>query len=404
MNPSVGSGTASSTAATVAVSFAGFPGRLSQVVRLALNALRNPSDDPRVALLVIAIIGVTLALVVVIVWLVASFVSGSEKGPDTEPAAPQGAIARSRRGQVLRWVLLLALLSAPFLGWKYGTVNAACARCHVMKSAVTSNAKDTHSQTACRTCHIAPGARGAYVAAVQAARNLGEQIRQISGSSMGAMPPAEVSNGACLSCHEHVKASVVLARGIRMRHSDVLGVGYRCTDCHNTAGHGNAVRRVRAPRMSQCIQCHDGTKAANDCSVCHSRDIGVAARNPTEGYVKVDIKTDGCRGCHSMAPCIQCHGIELPHSQAFIAGYHGRKALLEPNVCVKCHALSVCRKCHESMRPSASGVAVNPHANTVAEFVVWHRDAKGIGLGSCSCHDQDRQRFCNYCHGPQPSR
>lgn len=401
MNPVLNTAAGASTVATMPTTLAGFSSRLPQVLRLAVDALQNPTDNPRVALLAIALVAVVLALVVILVWFVASFVGDSGDGPVMEALTPQELMARRRRGRILRWVLLLAILSALFVGWTYGTADAACASCHATKSAVKSNARDTHARAACSACHIAPGARGAYVAAAQAVRNLGAQIR---GSSIGAMPRAEVSNGACLTCHESVKGTIVLAKGIRMRHSDVLGVGYACTDCHNTAGHGKAVRRVRAPQMSQCIQCHDGTKAAGECVVCHSRDIGVASGNPTDGYTKADIKTDGCRGCHSMATCIRCHGLELPHSPAFIAGYHARKALLEPKTCAKCHTVSVCRKCHETMTAPASGVPNNPHAKSVPEFVTWHSAAKGNGMGSCSCHDADRQRFCNYCHGPQPAR
>ena len=219
MSPVLNTVAASSTA-TLPASFAGVSSRLPQVVRLVLNALANPTDDPKVAVLSFALIGTVLGLIVVLTWLVASFFGGPEEGPAAEPPTPEEAAARRRRRRIVGTVLLLAALSLPFVGWKYGTQNAACARCHATKSAVASNARDTHATAACSSCHIAPGARGAYVAAAQAVRNLGVQLR---GSSSGAMPPAVVSNGACLTCHADVNDSVVLAKGIRKPRSRKAG-------------------------------------------------------------------------------------------------------------------------------------------------------------------------------------
>ena len=248
-----------------------------------------------------------------------------------------------------------------------------CLGCHSKTIQPEAFAASVHGKNACTSCHV--------------------DITDLPKHMRGEI---KVQKVACERCHKRENAEHYNSIHVQ---KDV-----RCANCHTDIHTHTPWKKDKRKVVAKCIQCHDGTRASNECATCHSKDVGDAPRNPTQGYVKADIRTDGCRGCHSMAPCIQCHGVELPHSQTFIAGYHARKALLDPKMCAKCHTVDVCRKCHQSMRSSASGVPINPHAKTPAEFITWHRDAKGNGLGSCSCHDQDRQRFCNYCHGPQPSR
>jgi hypothetical protein len=204
-------------------------------------------------------------------------------------------------------------------------------------------------------------------------------------------------------------SGVVTVGGIRMRHTDVLGIGYECTDCHASAGHTPKTPSPRKAMMAQCVQCHDGKKAPSACSTCHSKDVGTSSASKTNiaDMPKAPITPDGCRGCHTMKTCVDCHGLELPHSDQFKGGYHARKALLEPQTCVKCHSVKeFCNGCHQ-FGVSSSGLPTGPHGS-VSAFVQMHRKAGSMNAesASCSCHTAGgpRKDFCAKCHAKQPER
>lgn len=369
---------------------------VTKAINQALQALRNPAADPKSALLVFGLIGVVLLLVLLVVVLVVSIVQDSRRKPVSGgPSGRRPVSPRAKAGRVAFAVTVFALL---VVAWNVSVADRTCARCHNTSQAIASHKKDTHAKVSCRDCHVAPGLGGAFTATAHGVVNAASLL---PGGPEKTPSTADVSNGACLRCHSAVVDGVTLARGIRMRHSDVLQVGYACTDCHNTAGHGAKVRRARYPQMSQCIVCHDGKKAPSACVTCHSTDVGKASRKPTDVYVKAQVPTDTCRGCHPMKKCIACHGLELPHSQQFVNGFHARKALESPKTCIKCHSVKdKCNNCHD-FGVDRNGLPTTPHDSQGA-FVTWHPKASGPGMGTCSCHDMDRQRFCNYCHGKQP--
>ena len=385
-----------------------FRERLAIVVRTVTTALRDPAHNPLVMLATLGVVGLALLIILMLVALIVGLVQ-DWRNPPPAPT-PRVAAPTTQRNTLLKvfvWTMVMGvvLVGAAF-GWRYAISDKACARCHFTKAAFASRATDTHAKVACSACHVAPGARGAFLSAVAGARNLRSQL---AGPPKRASFMSQVESDACLACHKSITTGVVVAGSIRMRHSDVFGVGYDCTDCH-TVGHGASAIRVRKSNMAQCIQCHDGTKASSACATCHSKDVGVAAGQSAAllDIPKATIVVDGCRGCHTMTPCIRCHGLELPHSSGFIAGTHARKALLEPQVCVKCHRVtSFCNGCHQ-FTVSAGGLPTGPHGTT-SQFVADHsklgRTFDQVSA-SCSCHTKGGPRalFCADCHGPQPSR
>ena len=381
-------------------SLADLGSRVSAAARLVTEVLGNPASNPLVALLVVLGIALVLVIVALLVWLMVVLVR-EIKHPREKSSQSAAVERRSARAVPVIWTLLVvALLAVVIVGWQYGTSDRTCARCHVTNSAFKSNAQDAHAEVSCRDCHIAPGPTGALAAGVTGVRNIKTQLREEPNRPTRV---AHVDDNACLACHQAITEGVTTAGGIRMRHSDVLEVGYACTDCHNTAGHGESIRRVRRPQMAQCVLCHDGKKARSECDVCHTTDVGAAKRKPGAGYVKTYITPDGCRGCHSMQGCIECHGLELPHSQQFIGGYHAKKAYENVRLCFKCHGgVDFCNGCHIfGLLPS--GLPRNPHD----DFVPWHAKYAVRGGNACLCHGENGYQnpaFCDFCHGQQPSR
>lgn len=363
----------------------------------AISALRSPADDPLTALLVIAGIVIVLLILVLVGLIFAS---------DTRTIRPGSATRlndesrTSRSGPKRRRVALLVIavvLASAVSGWHYGVSDRACSGCHQISAAVTSHSEATHSSAPCRKCHVPPGVSGSLLARISGAGNL------VGASFNESAQDTGVRNSACLRCHVEVVDGTLLARGIRMRHSDVLAVGYACTACHNTAGHGSAVTRARYPEMAQCVMCHDGVQAAGDCETCHATDVGEATREPSDLYAKAPLETDSCRGCHPMQPCIDCHGLELPHSAEFVAGFHARPGLLEPETCVKCHEIGpFCNRCH-NFPIGSDGMWTSAHGYG-GQGGKWHAPSPPEEDGACSCHRLDTRAYCDYCHGPQPER
>lgn len=374
---------------------------LRQILETANSALRDPASNPIVALLSLAGIALVLLLAILGLYLV---VLSFERRPKDERAPDEVAVkkTRSARSKVLAIVLALVAVTALATGWTYSGLDRACTKCHFTSRAVESHSKGSHAEVACQSCHIGSGVSDAVLARMQGIQNA---FAQLTGSASDGPVSARVRNSSCLACHEDIAAAVITARSIKIRHADILATGRACTDCHNTEGHGYEVRRALYPTMNDCLLCHDGTRAPSECGTCHSEDVGVAVRRLQRPLKQENVEKEDCRGCHSMDPCIECHGLELPHSDEFVNGFHARKAFLQPNVCRTCHSTKVfCNSCHRfTVTPNDPAPWARKHAN-VGDFVTWHSQAKDIGLGSCSCHDNDRQKFCNYCHGPQPER
>jgi hypothetical protein len=386
--------------------------RFALLMKTLGTALSDPAHNATTVLVLLGVVGLVLLILLLIAYLIVTLVQDWKNPPP--PPVPRAPKREARAGtpviKAVAWTIVPAVvLVGAIVGYNYGTSDVACARCHFTKRAFASRAADTHAKVACSSCHVAPGAAGAFAAAASGLTNL--RIELVSHPADSGSTEVQVQSSACLSCHGSVASGVVVAGGIRMRHSDVLAVGYACTDCHSTVGHGpRAVVPARRATMAQCVQCHDGRKAPGACATCHSRDVGVKSgeRAVTTDIPKATITPNGCRGCHPMTTCINCHGLELPHSDAFIQGYHARKALLEPQVCVKCHdTKTFCNGCHQFT--VKNGLPTGPHGS-VSDFVAMHKGAGPISGGpdsaSCSCHTKGgpRQPLCDDCHAKQPER
>lgn len=371
-----------------------------ETFKSGLTALRSPAENPLAALFTIASMVLVALILVLVAYL--TLLSTEKKSAPTAPTAESARGAKSTaRGRILTAVLGLVLLGGLSAAWVYSTTDSVCTRCHFTERAVASHAEGTHSGVACRKCHIGPGLSAAVLVRL---RGLDNAVVQLTGAPEDAMP-TRVANGACLNCHKDILEGVIVARSIRIRHVDLLEVRHACTDCHNTEGHGKEVARALYPRMGQCLACHDGERASAECAACHSEDVGVAIRRLARPYSQTNVEKDDCRGCHPMDTCIACHELELPHSDQFIEGYHALNGYTRTEICLGCHDLKAfCNGCHQFQVEGNGAAAWKRYHVGQGDFVTWHANAGGEGIGSCRCHDTDRQKFCNYCHGPQPER
>jgi hypothetical protein len=272
--------------------------------------------------------------------------------PDPASAAKRGEASRPGQSSIARWIAVAAAtLLALFLVFEIAIApqSATCGVCH--DSSPHAAMDVTHADVACSGCHTRGGlsgwldARAAELTIMYPATILGER---------GVAP--QVTSETCVECHGEEIERILTVDNISVRHETCAAEGAWCTDCHSTAGHGEATARVRYPTMDRCVGCHDGADAPDECDVCHSgqreerhTDAGVWAVTHGENWESTHGMgaLGSCRVCHPTDDCGRCH-YQQPHPDDWPAR-HGGAALAEESVeesCLDCHVQSYCDSCH----------------------------------------------------------
>lgn len=368
---------------------------LQRVWGLMRSSIADPASNPVAAVMALAILATVLLLLVVLLAIALSRRShGAEEGDELSEleALQQDSEGRSVlvqriwRRRVAGVLIALAVVTLLVLGLGYTSTDSFCARCHSTERAFEAREEGAHAGVSCSACHEAGSLSGYVDAKSRGLENLYSEWAQRVGEGPF---PSVVSDAACLNCHREIVEKTVVARSIRIRHFEVLESGYKCIDCHNTEAHGYDVARPRYPEMRYCILCHDGKTAPASCETCHPDDAGSAVRRSRRMFPKVNVVKEDCRGCHSVQPCIDCHGLELPHSRRFVSAYHARSAYADLDTCLSCHDLDVfCNdRCH------------NFAVERVASGDGLHRTGEEHGVGFLSRHATSGKDYCAQCHG-----
>lgn len=263
-------------------------------------------------------------------------------------------------GAVLGLVALAIIL---FLVAGPATLGAArsCRVCHVPAVAYAEWQKSSHSSVRCEQCHT----DRAYLAGVGNSVALASDAwKTLRGK--GTSDTVRVSDEACVACHPRAGLEKpVEVNGLRMSHSGLAAGGYRCTDCHAGVAHKLPSSRVSGPTMSTCARCHNNVTVSGACSECHSEPKSTdQARRSDPEWSKThgpdwkrlhgmgDLST--CRLCHEPSKCEKCHGLPLPHDEAFISQHAGAAKTAEAR-CLSCHTRSFCDNCHGIPMPHPVG-------------------------------------------------
>jgi hypothetical protein len=322
--------------------------QLRDLLEHTIYILQHPQASPRETVL---LAGMAVVLLLAILSFFSLFFIGKPK------SAEEGEEAAKRVPRRMSIATDLVILGGAFLIAVVVTLGvfahvsrqpSYCRSCHEMSRDHRSWERSTHRSVECANCHQDPGAFGYVLFKV---RQLDMVLARLS---RGYEKPitANVSNASCLQCHRRGIRDSLVVSGLRVRHRDILAAGYKCVQCHNTAGHGGAVVRPIRPSMDQCSACHNGKRASAACSGCHVVDIGrsVSAQSGNN-YPAVRLgKTTTCRGCHSVASCNKCHGLELPHPTDWLSGLtHAPAGAFErrEQLCSKCHSDIYCNQCHK---------------------------------------------------------
>jgi len=320
-----------------------------------------------------------------------------------KPFAPLGrwlaAHGLSRRHLTVRGIAIaLAFIAA------FGLVGAALAiqatstplfcgfTCHIMTPYYRTWSHSKHSKIACVECHIAPGVGAELRKKVEA---LNMVVKYFTGTA-GTNPWAEVSDAACMRCHERrlLEGSAGFGKA-RFDHrihlgEPIDGLKLRCTSCHAQQTKAQHI----AVATSACALCHFKDQQMNAgngrCTLCHEipetlvrtaagtafdhrivarqgLDCGLCHGRVTHGTGEVP--KERCLTCHNdptalarysdgdklhavhtvehKVDCTTCH-LEIEHGRTAMAAGMGHEPRGE---CAKCHGLG-----HDAQRDLYSGI------------------------------------------------
>ena len=316
--------------------------------------------------------------------------TGGQKA--TKALSPAARRRRSNVGLAIVTALMLVGVIAAFVAtYIYTGTNEYCGRsCHATDPHVVLAVKTSHAK--CTDCHEADPISG-MASRIRMAIVKTPEV----GHSVASVP---VDPARCLGCHATVaQTTVVTATGLRISHREIIATGYTCSACHHDIGH--AKTGTLTAGMGQCMSCHDGKKAPKTCATCHTAGSPITVASAATkiasqfNYGTVRVANQECFRCHGAEKnCIACHGLVLPHPQAFINGGHARIAAFDgKQMCFKCHSLQWCGNgtCHGAFSMHAASWKTAHQKYTNAQCVGCHLSFIHANLGP-------NGNFCKVCH------
>jgi len=368
------------------------------------------SGDSGPILVAIVLVAVLLSVILVVVFVLYA-------------RTPKGRVSallddRAEGEDWSRWAVrlvpLVVIVLAVVLFETQADNPAQCLKCHTQAAWGTAVEQGPHAGGDCLDCHGATGPLSLVTDIVTYARwTVVYTLEKTESTST----PGFVQPDACLRCHGAIVRGTVESRGIKVRHSDFLETGSRCSDCHNAIAHGDLVAQPTVPTMSACIVCHDGEEASQECAYCHAADPLELASLDARVPRSLAMGTGDCYVCHDEAPCLACHGVRMPHPEGWSdeagrAGesgeFHARQGFENREVCWRCH-FSNDRpferpESRGHFRETPDGCTCHGSFGTMHGGAAWVEEhglqATGEKTGQFSdcytCHDA--RYFCAMCH------
>lgn len=264
-----------------------------------------------------------------------------------------------------------------------------CGVCHQgeYKTWKSSN----HSKVSCNRCHRRQDFFSMLNQRISVLRMTGGLIANSSKTIR-----ADVLNEVCRKCHKKEEQTVVTGV-LKVSHKEIIDEGYECTFCHSKIVHDKFVPAPRITTKDKCLKCHNGLDASSNCDSCHTKDIRwirVNFKGPWQiahgknwRHLHGTGNLESCNLCHQPSFCARCHGVGLPHPDAFM-NLHGRIAKTKRKVCLACHKEQLCKNCHKLNLPHQE------------DFKPKHpRIVEKIGKKKClKCHMEDGCKRCHTLH------
>lgn len=162
--------------------------------------------------------------------------------------------------------------------------------------------------------------------------------------------PADMN---CDKCHK-LKRDITPAGDLIIPHASHTKLRkLACVDCHELLVHSPKAKQGNKPAMVGCYKCHDGTKAPNQCSACHTEkslppDHQAADWLQTHSIIQAQ-DPGYCQKCHGWVSdyCNECHKRKpRSHVKAWAAQHQGLITSAKKEGCAKCHGAERCQSCH----------------------------------------------------------
>jgi len=206
--------------------------------------------------------------------------------------------------------------------------------------------KSTHAEAGCESCHVSPSlvARAAY-----RVRMVGTFYASFVSRSKVPAVFATPTNEACLVCHSDLR-SVSPAGDLQIPHrAHVTVLKMKCVACHTYLVHELSPEGKHTPPMIGCLKCHDGDKAKNACSACHTAKAAPATHSAADWLIVhgTHANDPACAACHKWKAnwCADCHSKRPPSHTADWRNTHGA-AIKVHRSCEACHDGAFCVRCH----------------------------------------------------------
>ena len=251
------------------------------------------------------------------------------------------------------------MLASRFVFRTTVAITSICGSCHETSAQYTAWKKSDHSRVSCLDCHSGPGIVGYVSVPKRALRSLGVKMGVIRRASAVAF-----NYDNCLRCHDTILDGIVIKRGIKVSHREIVDDGRACGDCHAGVGHEvkGAVSYDNYTSMDKCLYCHKSGRLGK-CKLCHVNRTGKGLAKKTQmGLLAHDkgwgrrhgvAESRSCRLCHEREFCGECHKIEMPHRSNW-PSIHGNQSQTQGG-CAKCHKPKFCTSCHQIKIPHESG-------------------------------------------------
>lgn len=273
-----------------------------------------------------------------------------------------------------------ALVSAGAL--KVTSQPSFCSSCHEMQGEYVTWSVSSHSQVACVTCHIEPGAINLVKHKITA---IGQLYLHVTNKVPAHIEMKDkIPNSVCQQCHTE-RRQVTASGDLQVpheKHLDEVRATPYCVDCHAGVVHagvagkegshvsherlralGNVAAKDFRPAMAACIKCHQERQVTVACQNCHRQIQTPAthrAANWKEGHGASALRTsDECLFCHDIAEAKQ----PFPGDRPVVAGVR---------------ANAFCTNCH-----------LNKPRLHDAAWLLGHKRGAGADLVACLvCHDE----------------
>lgn len=205
----------------------------------------------------------------------------------------------------------------------------------------------THSKITCAECHVEPGIKGALTFAARSIPAFYSQLFEGPDTTNLLKPP---TRAACQKCHTKYRAVAPSGDLLIPHRAHVEVLGMQCVTCHKDLVHSQNRYGFNKPEMETCLTCHDGTKASNKCTDCHTRK-----NTPDSHKAKDWLQVHGaqsevvdCGQCHDWTPsyCAECHEKRPASHAGNWKTLHASHAKVRKDGCLVCHGQTFCDECH----------------------------------------------------------